>query len=275
MAGLGDWGSIAFFLGREKRVQNHCQLLPISVDTFMKMMRLLTEKVKQKISDLLSELFALVFDGWTLGQTRYLAVFATFPDVKSESGYMKVLLAFSPMEEEESLNANAHVKFFEYVLQLYGKSWNNVAALIGDNCTTDLSFAGKANTYFIGCASHRFNLAMKFYFEEHKGMLKKINDIMSRLKNLIPAAKLRAHTHLKAKTRNLTRWSSTFEMVLCYTKMFDVLPLLEINEIDDMLLSIRENRDIDSMIKELKDIESVSKALQMDTVTMASVRVFV
>jgi hypothetical protein len=159
---IGDL--LPFSFVEKKRVRNHCKLLPISVDTFMKMMRLLTEKVEQKISDLLPELFALVFDGWTLGQTHYLAVFATFPDVKSESGYMKVLLAFSPMEEEESLNANAHVKFLEYVLQLYGKSWNNVAALIGDNCTTNLSFAGKANTYFIGCASHRFNLAMKFYF---------------------------------------------------------------------------------------------------------------
>jgi hypothetical protein len=34
---------------------------------------------------------------------------------------------------------------------------------------------------------------MKFYFEEHEGMLKKINNIMSRLKYLIPAAKLRGH----------------------------------------------------------------------------------
>jgi hypothetical protein len=124
------------------------------VDTFIKMMRLLTEKVQQKISDLLPELFALVFDGWTLGQTHYLAVFATFPDVRAEIGDMKILLAFSPMEEEESLHADAHIKFFEYVLQLYGKRWNNVAALIGDNCTANLSFAGKANTYFIGCANH-------------------------------------------------------------------------------------------------------------------------
>jgi hypothetical protein len=80
---------------------------------------------------------------------------------ESATGYKKVLLSFSPMTNEESFNAATHVKYFEFVLGYYGKWWNNVAALIGDNCCTNQSLATKANSYFIGCASHRFNLAMK------------------------------------------------------------------------------------------------------------------
>jgi hypothetical protein len=95
---------------------------------------------------------------------------------------------------------------------------------------------------------------------------------MSKLKNLIPAAKLRKLTHLKAKTRNTPRWSSTFEMILRYIKIRDFLPLLGINDLDELLLTVRENRDIDSICDETKDFESISKALQQDATTLADTR---
>jgi hypothetical protein len=170
------------------------------------------------------------------------------------------------------LNADAHIAYFDYILELYDKDWSNIAALIGDNCSTNRSFAGKAKCHFIGCESHRFNLAVKTYLEEYEDTLQKINDIMSKLKNLIPAAKLRKLRHLKAKTRNATQWSSTFEMILRYDKIRDFLPLLEINELDELLLTVRENHEIDSIYEEMKDFESISKALQQDATTLADTR---
>jgi hypothetical protein len=47
-------------------------------------------------------MFAPVFDGWTLDQSHYLGVFATFPDEESTTGYKMVLLSFLPMTNEES-----------------------------------------------------------------------------------------------------------------------------------------------------------------------------
>jgi hypothetical protein len=65
------------------------------------------------------------------------------------------------------LNADAHIAYFDYILELYDKDWSNIAALIGDNCSTNRSFAGKSNGYFIGCESHQFNLAVKTYLEAY------------------------------------------------------------------------------------------------------------
>ncbi len=69
-----------------------------------------------------------------------MAVFATFPS-SDLIGYKKVLLSFSPINNEDSLSARAHLEYMEYVLEMYGKSWANVAALVGDNCNVNGAFA--------------------------------------------------------------------------------------------------------------------------------------
>jgi hypothetical protein len=63
---------------------------------------------------------------------------------------------------------------------------------------------------------------------------------MIKLKQMIPAAKLRSFTHLKVKTKNARRWSSTIAMILRYTKIKEFLPRLEINEIDYLVLSAKD-----------------------------------
>jgi hypothetical protein len=103
----------------------------------MKMMNLLTASVEEKIAALLPDTVALVFDGWTVSQTHYLDVFATYPKNNTELGYNKVLLSFAPLTTEESLNADAHIAYFDYILELYDKDWSIIAALIGDNCATN------------------------------------------------------------------------------------------------------------------------------------------
>lgn len=62
----------------------------------------------------------------------------------------------------------------------------------------------------IGYASHQFNLASKEILAEDEDLLVRVNTLMGKLKNLILALKLRQLTNLVSKTRNDTRWSSTF-----------------------------------------------------------------
>jgi hypothetical protein len=81
---------LPFSFVENKQTRNQCNISPISVDTFIKMMNLLTVSVEEKIAALLPDTFELVFEGWTVGQTHYLAEFATYPNNDTELGYNKV-----------------------------------------------------------------------------------------------------------------------------------------------------------------------------------------
>lgn len=103
----------------------------ISVDSLMKYMHLLTKLVESHIGTMLPDKFCVVFDGWAGGDTHYVAVFATFTS-NMPFGFNYELLALAPMGDEDSLNAAEHFEFLEFVLDVYGKKFSNVAALVGD-----------------------------------------------------------------------------------------------------------------------------------------------
>jgi hypothetical protein len=94
------------------------------------------------------------------------------------------LLSFSLLTDKDTLSADADREYFSYILKVYDKEWENVAAFIGDKSSTYRSFARKAATYFIECASHWLNLATKARCRAHNDLFNKINNIMSKLKRL-------------------------------------------------------------------------------------------
>lgn len=154
----------------------------------------LTSILETKVSNALPEKFSLVFDGWSSGDTHFVAIFAAFPSFTS-CGYQKFLIAFSPLEEEDRLDADSHYSFMKFALDVYGKSFRNVVCITGDNCANNLRLAKLINEdypdcQFLGCASHRFQLAVKDILEPHKHALEKLNKLMKKLKHLVPAAKL-------------------------------------------------------------------------------------
>ncbi|RLO12335.1 hypothetical protein DYB28_000238 [Aphanomyces astaci] len=102
--------------------------------------------------------------------------------------------------------------FESFVLELYGKSWKNVVALIGDNCSTNVAFARLAGLPLVVCDSHRFNLVVSDLLSNHDVVIQKVNILMRKLRNILPAARLRRLTPLRAKTLNATRWTSAFSL---------------------------------------------------------------
>ncbi len=86
-------------------------------------------------------------------------MFATFPAINA-NGYYARLLTFSPLSDESHLDAQEHVEFIAYILRLYKKTWHYVACIVGDNMNVNKSIANKVRVPLIGCASHRFNLAV-------------------------------------------------------------------------------------------------------------------
>ena len=110
-----------------------------------------------------------MFAGWSNSSNHFVAIFATVP---SGENY---LLSFSTLPDKTNQNALNYIEFIKNTLRIYNKSLNNVLFLVGDNCSTNLSVANKVQKPFIGCASHRLNLAVNLIIEEEKNLITKVD----------------------------------------------------------------------------------------------------
>lgn len=111
------------------------------------------------------------------------------------------------MKNEGSFSADEHYSFLDFVLSVFGNSMSNVVAVVGDNCTTNLSMSRRIGPTILGYHSHLFNLFVKDFIEKHNDVVCKIVNLMKKLRFHIPAAKLRRLTPLVALQANDTRWS--------------------------------------------------------------------
>ncbi len=196
-------GMLAFNIVQNKVFRRNFKQKPTSLSSLMRILPKLTQVVEEKISSTLPDDIALIFDGWSASSTHYIALFASFP-VNNELRYSTRLLSFSPLEDDSNLNAEEHISFMNYVLDLYGKSCSNVRALIDDNATVNRSISSKTDIPLIGCSSHRFNLAVNDILTSYEQILGKINRLMVKLRSLTISARLRKFTHLGPKLRNVT-----------------------------------------------------------------------
>ena len=181
----------------------------------------------------------------------------------------------SPMEDETSQSAAEHKKFITTTLSTYKKSLNNVAALIGDNCSTNHSLADKCNVPFIGCFSHILNLAVKNVMlasDEIKGVIDKVSELMRVLKTTKGAAVLRNITDVKAVKKNDTRWTSTYDMLTRYIRLVPSLQGIEEENIIQKMPTQIEIMAIKNMLVNLEQINAMMKYLQRENINLANAR---
>lgn len=197
------------------------KLDPISVDTLMKYLKLTTERVEKKVADELPDHFGIVIDGWKEGTTHYIAFFAVYTN--ADGNIKQPLLSIAPPFDETNYTAANHKAFIGDVLESFGKSLNNLIYLVADNAAVNTCLADLLQIPMIGCASHRFNLACKKYLEREEPVLKKIHSLMTTLQQVKQAGKLRTKTKLEPITRNVTRWSSTYEMLKRFTELYEFI----------------------------------------------------
>lgn len=95
---------------------------------------------------------------------------------------------------------------------------------------------------------------------------------MHKLKGLSLIAKFFKATGYRPKTRNVTRWWYSFEMVKRYTQIREDVEEIDSPDVDILLLTTGQNRRVDTLMSMLKDLESVSKLLQSDETKLADVR---
>lgn len=77
-----------------------------------------------------------------------------------------------------------------------------------------------ANCPFVGCARHRFNLTVQDNIDDHQTEMTMVNNLITKWKYLIQAAKRRKIKALSAVIRNDARWSSAFSMLKYIWKLW-------------------------------------------------------
>ncbi len=240
----------------------------ICAKTFSKYLRLLALEVENKVRDELPDKIGIVIDGWSEGNRHYIAVFAAY---EKDGNAKMVLLAIAPPFDEENFDADSHKAFIGDVLEMFNKRLHNLLFLVGDNAPVNKKLADLLQVPFIGCASHRFNLACKTYLEPFELSLMKINELMKTLGNIKQAGKLRKKTDLEPIKRNATRWSSTYEML---KRFFEIKEFIddEDEQLACHLPSGLQLLSLQKLLQDLKQFEDITKELQKAAVSLSHVR---
>lgn len=142
--------------------------------------------VELKIADILPNKFSLIFDCWS-AKKHYVPIFTTYPSFTAW-GYEEALLSFSNLEEEESVSAENHVLFINFVLSVLNKSIAN-RGCNGRQLSQEPWNSKKINEmnercFYIDCASHSVNLCIEEVLTNHKSWADKVNCLMIKLKKL-------------------------------------------------------------------------------------------
>lgn len=122
---------------------------------------------------------------------------------------------------------------------------------------------------FVGCQSHRYNLATKDFFSEHELFIEFINNIMVILSNLILVTKLRLLKYFKAKIYPKTTPGSTSAMPEQFLNIKDFILQLEIPKVDALYPDNAQIRDLKILVFKLHNFESETLVPEQDDVTLA------
>ncbi|KAF1786047.1 6-pyruvoyl tetrahydropterin synthase/QueD family protein [Phytophthora cactorum] len=161
-------------------VRKNAKMEPISAATLQKYLDALYGHVREMIATTLPDKFGITLDALTTGGRHYFAIMATFDDPSAAQPKQRnpkydesiqclacrfVLLALCPLGNEEDLSAQSLFDFIPDTLSTY----NGLNQAIGRKVGA---------LPFIGCASHRFQLAVNDFLADKELLLAKIHALM-------------------------------------------------------------------------------------------------
>lgn len=222
-------------------------------------------RVGAVISAEMGSAFGVMFDGWTNNSIHFLGVYAIY--MKGDKRCQR-LLAVSPMQDGQS--AAEHVAFLSRTLALYDKTVAMLRFVVADNCSTNQCVATELGVPLIGCASHRFNLAVNLIIAEYKDQVDQIQNLMINLRHVNNAAELARSTNLKPLKANATRWSSTFEMLKRYVEIRDAI--MTVSAVEELVPRGAAHRRVLSLLTKLEELDSVCIKLQAEKRSLGDVR---
>ncbi|KAL0227556.1 hypothetical protein RCL1_003700 [Eukaryota sp. TZLM3-RCL] len=143
-------------------------LKKICYNTLVKYALLLTDALKISISTMLPAKFGIMFDGWCRdsSNTTYVGVYVLV------TGHEPIFLSIEPFQYDEEneeipdphsviFGAKGYLRILNRVLESYQKHSRDISFLLADNEPTTKAVATLLNVPFIGCGSHRLEIAIK------------------------------------------------------------------------------------------------------------------
>ncbi len=159
-----------------------CRLRPISGRTLRRHIIALRDILKDTLQNELPPKFVVVFDGWSEGTQHYIGVAASYmKSVNGKDVAVQTMLSMEPLLSHgiQGMRAKDHLDHLSRILQSYGKDCCDILCLVGDNCSVNQSMARTLNVPLIGCASHKFNLAVKRWIASQPELIPIINKVSS------------------------------------------------------------------------------------------------
>ena len=181
---------------------------------------------------------------------------------------------YGPSENRFTAQTQADfiVDVVENVVENVCRKKEDILFLVADNTNTNPATADLLGVPFIGCASHRFNLAVQKYLEPNQKIIVNIHQIMILLSNLKKAGRLRQLTHLEPLSMNTTRWSSKYKMMERYFRLEEYIKKMDDDELNLLIPSGRELSDLKCIKKELAEFNQITLKLQDPDISMLDVR---
>jgi len=238
-----------------------------------------------------------LFDAWSVAGYHFVAVLAVTPSLSAAampSAREKFLLSLQPIDpkhfnaSKKLFDVDAIIELFDEALGKYGIDVGQLCSLVGDNASVNGSVARKSKLPFIGCASHRLNLAVEQDLALYCDEVEKVEALMRYLRTSKQRTILRtvacpqpvvnnvtrwSSTFEMLKRFNVTRWSSTFEMLKRFKKMMPHLDGLNV-EPAPLLPTPQEMVNIEALYDDLKKFQSVNMKLQRsEGITLRDARV--
>jgi hypothetical protein len=167
--------------------------------------------------------FGLVIDGWAKDRIHYICVFGSYA---TDNGKLETpLLAMYQLPDLTNQRAKNHVVFITNVLQDFGKTIDNVVCLSADNTNLNPCIARLLGIQFVGCFSHRMNLAVQeMITAEEERLFEKADLLMAQINSSANMrGRLLKFTDLHRKRRSYTRWSSTWGMLQRFLEMWPTI----------------------------------------------------
>lgn len=205
----------------------------LSRKTLSKYIDLTTEAVISRIKKEMPSTFGIIFDGWSHDREHFIGIFATW--TTASGGVVNRLLSCGVQDLPDGVVVE-NADYFGFgaddigdyifdVLAQYDRCFDHIEFICGDNCSVNGALVDKISDWLVrerriqrkvplvGCASHRFNLAVQGLYEppesKYHAVVKKMKLLITELRTLKNHYKVCSKFKKQVLKPNETRWNST------------------------------------------------------------------